>query len=133
MNELDEDGLERVDGKPVKVYETRFTGAIDLDPEDAADISSGVLVAFVVTARAAPPKFSEMPLKKGGGIKRVNSFKLQGLIPLDVDRATQVLDQLDVQMVGVNDPDSIVETTYVVPEQEQELGFDPNEAMLWQN
>ena len=60
--------------------------------------------------------------------KRINTFKLEGLVALDPDRAKQVYDTLGEHIEGVNE--GLVETSFVLPEEEQELGFDPQEAIL---
>jgi hypothetical protein len=126
MKELNEEGHELVDGKAVKLYEIRFTGSIILTPEEASSIASGDSVSCFVNGRVQPPKFSLV--KKTGEMKRQNVIKLESLVPLDPDRATQVLDNLDLKINGVND--GIVDTVYVLPEEEQELGFDATQAFL---
>ncbi len=126
MKELNEDGFEVIDGKPVKLYEIRFTGSLTLTPEEAASIGSGDLVSAFVSGRVQPPKFSQVA--KTGEYKRQNTIKLESLIPIDGDHAAHVCDTLGITVNGVND--GIVETTYVLPEEEQELGFNPQEALL---
>lgn len=119
MKKLNEEGLELVDGKVVSIYETRFTGSFILEPEDAASISSGDVVSFIVRGVAGPPKFAQD--KKTGQYKRVNSFKIDELTALSPDRAKQVYDSLDIPVEGVNE--GIVETKYVVPEEQLDLGM----------
>ncbi len=130
MKELSEDGFETVDGKKIQLYEIKFNGSILLTPDEAASISTGDLVSFMVTARNGPPKFDQHKKKDDykGCYKRINTFKLEGLVALDPDRAKQVYDTLGEHVEGVNE--GLVETSFVLPEEEQELGFDPQEAML---
>ena len=126
MKELNEDGFEIIDGKPVRLYEIRFSGSIILTPEEAANISSGDQVAAFVSGRVQPPKFSQVA--KTLEYKRQNTIKLESVIPIDPDQAAHVCDTLDIKVNGVND--GIVDSIYVVPEEEKELGFDPQEALL---
>lgn len=126
MKELNEDGFEVIDGKPVRLYEIRFTGSLMLTPEEAADISSGDQVSAFVTGRVQPPKFSQVA--KTGEYKRQNTIKLEALIPVSQDQASYVCDSLGVSVNGVND--GIIETIYVLPEEEQDLGFDPEEGVI---
>lgn len=126
MKELNEDGFEIIDGKPVRLYEIRFAGSILLTPEEAANISSGDQVAAFVSGRVQPPKFSQVA--KTLEYKRQNTIKLESVIPIDPDQAAHVCDTLGVKVNGVND--GIIDTIYVLPEEEKELGFDPQEALL---
>jgi hypothetical protein len=126
MKELNEDGFEIIDGKPVRLYEIRFTGSILLTPDEAASIGSGDQVAAFVSGRVQPPKFSQVT--KTGEYKRQNVIKLESLIPIDPDQAAFVCDTLNVKVNGVND--GIVETIYIAPEEEQDLGFNPEEGLL---
>lgn len=126
MKELNEDGFEVIDGKPVRLYEIRFTGSLILTPEEAAGISSGDQVSAFVTGRVQPPKFSQVV--KTGEYKRQNTIKLEALIPISQDQAKYVCDSLGINVNGVND--GIVETIYIVPEEEQDLGFNPKEGLL---
>ena len=90
MKELNEDGFEIIDGKPVRLYEIRFSGSIILTPEEAANISSGDQVAAVVSGRVQPPKFSQVA--KTLEYKRQNTIKLESVIPIDPDQAAHVCD-----------------------------------------
>lgn len=108
MKQVDEEGIERVDGRPVTLYETKFAGAHPLDLEDAIDISTGDLVTFMVTARAEAPKFAYV--KKTGEYKRTNTFKMEAVIPLSPDNARKMYDGMNVGVMGVND--GIVEYSY---------------------
>lgn len=126
MKELNEDGKEIIDGKPVEEYEIRFTGSYLLGADDGAGISTGDTVTFMVTGVAQPPKFSENV--KSGIWKRINSLKIKSLTTLDTDKAKQVYDALDVEVEGVNE--GIVHVKYVAPVEEQELGFNPEDAVL---
>lgn len=126
MKELNEDGKEIIDGKPVEEYEIRFTGSYILGADEGAGISTGDTITFMVTAVAQPPKFSENV--KSGIWKRINSCKVQNLTSLDPDKAKQVYDALDLDVEGVNE--GIVFTKYVAPVEEQELGFNPEDAAI---
>ena len=126
MKELNEDGKELIDGKPVEEYEVRFTGSYILGADEGAGISAGDTVTFMITAVAQPPKFSENI--KSGIWKRINSCKIRNLTPLDPDKAKQVYDALDVDVEGVNE--GIVHIRYVAPVEEQELGFNPEDTVL---
>jgi hypothetical protein len=127
MKELNEDGKEMIDGKPVEEYEIRFTGSYVLDADEGAGISTGDTVTFMVTGVAMPPKFSENI--KSGIWKRINSCKIKDLTPLDADKAKQVYDALDLEVEGVNE--GIVHVKYIPPVEEQSLGFNPEDAVLW--
>ena len=122
MKELDEYGREVFDGRVVALYETRFTGAIMLEPEDGAGMATNDQVTFIVTARVAPPKFSQV--KKTGEYKRVNSLKLEEAVPIDPDIAAKLYDELKVQVGGVNNG-PIEDGSLDEPEEEKDLGFDP--------
>jgi hypothetical protein len=126
MKELNEEGFEVIDGKPVRLYEIRFTGSIILEPEEAASIGSGDQISAFVTGRVQPPKFSQVA--KTGEYKRQNTIKLEALIPVGVEQASFICDNLGVSVNGVNE--GIIETIYVLPEEEQDLGFNPEEGVL---
>ena len=128
MKELNENGFEMVDGKKIQLYEIKFTGSMLLSPEDAASISTGDLVTFMVTARNGPPKFDQHKKKDDykGCYKRINTFKLEGLVPLDNDEAKQIYDNLGEHIEGVNE--GLVYVSFLEDE-DDELGFDPQEAI----
>ena len=129
MKELDESGVEYVDGRPVDLYEMKFSGSIFLDAAEAAQISAGDLVSFIVVARATTPSFKEVKkAKTPTKLKRVNACKLEELHPITPDRAKFLYDAFQIKVEGVND--GIVNTGYVPSSSEQVLGFDPQEAML---
>lgn len=98
-------GIEYFDGEPVSVYEGRFTGTFDLDT-DAAALSYGDQVTFIVTARVDTPKFSRV--RKTGDTKRTNSMRIEDVTQVSKDRAMYLLDSVGVKVFGVND--GIVET-----------------------
>lgn len=126
MKELSEDGKEFVDGRPVEMYEMKFTGSVLLTPEEAASISAGDMVSLLVTAQAQPPVFKEAKRAKSiPYIKRVNSLKLQDLTCLSPDKAKFMYDSLGEHIEGVND--GVVDVSYNKEKQEEELGFDPKE------
>lgn len=126
MKELNEDGKEYVDGRPVEMYEMKFSGSVLLTPDEAASISAGDIVSLLVTAQAQPPVFREV--KKGKSpnyIKRVNSLKLQDLTPLSQDKAKFMYDSIGDHVEGVND--GVVDVSYKPKEEEKDLGFNPEE------
>lgn len=126
MKELDEAGLEYVDGRPVEMYEMKFSGSVLLTPDEAADISAGDIVTLLVTAQAQPPVFKEAKRTKSiPYIKRVNSLKLQDMTCLSPDKAKFMYDSIGEHVEGVND--GVVNVKYNKPKQEEELGFNPEE------
>lgn len=126
MKELNEEGFEVVDGRTVRVYEIKFTGSIILEPEDAATIASGDSITCFVSGRVQPPKFSIVT--KTGEMKRQNVIKLEALIPIDSDTAAFALDTMGVKVNGVND--GIIDVPMFLPEQESDLGFNPEDVLL---
>lgn len=96
-----EDGVEFFDGKPVEIYEGRFSGGFQISEFDGPDISYGDQVTFLVTARVQTPKFSTE--RRTGQLKRLNTMKVEDVQPLSRDRAKYLLDQMGASVVGVND------------------------------
>lgn len=112
MKEL-KDGVEFFDGEPVGYYEGRFSGVFELE-QDAAALSCGDQVTFIVTARLDSPKFGRV--RKSGELKRTNSLKVESVTQVSKDRAMYMLDSVGVKVFGVND--GIIEAT---PEPAPEL------------
>ena len=95
------DGQEFVDGKPVEVYEGKFSGPFELDEFDGATMCSGELVTFVVTARVDLPKFGYV--RKTGQAKRVNTLKVESALLVDAEKAKYMYDNMNVSVIGIND------------------------------
>lgn len=100
------DGVEYQDGVPVLRYKGRFSGTWETEQEDGAALSNGELVAFVVVGRAASPKFDTD--KKSSQLVRQNTFKIEEVIQLTIDRAEFLLDQIGKKVHGINE--GLVET-----------------------
>lgn len=115
MSKVLKDGREYFDGDAVDIYEGRFTGPFEMDEEDGAPISNGDLVTFLVTARVDTPKFSYV--RKSGDLKRSNTMKVVAVIPIELDKARAMLDQLGESVEGVNDGIIEGEVTIVKPEE----------------
>lgn len=126
MKELNEEGFEVVDGRTVRVYEIRFTGSIILEPEDAASIGSGDILTCFVSGRVQPPKFSIVA--KTGEMKRQNVIKLEAVLPIDQDAASHALDVIGFKVNGIND--GIIDVPMILPPEEEELGFNPEDILI---
>lgn len=95
------DGQEYQDGIPVDRYKGRYSGTWETDPSDGAPLSTGELVAHVVISRVSSPKFDTD--KKSNELVRSNTYKIEEVIQLSIDRARYLLDSLDVKVNGIND------------------------------
>lgn len=105
------DGSEFFDGQKVAVHQGRFTGKFDLDEPEGVSISTGDQCTFMVTVRAASPKFTTDP--KTGALRRENTFRMESASLIDPDQARFLYDSMDLYVEGVN--------TGLI---EAELGFD---------
>ena len=126
MKALNEDGLEHIDGRPVEDYEAKIVNAFAMETEDAVGISDGDLITFMVTVRAETPKF--ISNKKSGRIKRQNQFRVQDVVTMDPDKAKVLYDNLEMKVYGIND--GLVEVSYIVKDEEKELGFNPADGAM---
>lgn len=95
------DGQEFVDGKPVEVYDGKFTGTFEMDEFDGASMCSDELVTFIVTARVDMPVYGRV--RKTGQAKRTNKLKLESAILVDAEKAKYMYDNMNVAVFGVND------------------------------
>jgi hypothetical protein len=123
--ELSKDGVEYQDGTPVKVYEGSFKGKWIEDNDTAAARSSGDIGVALVHYRIDVPKFSH--IAKSGELKRVNTFIVEDIEHIDIDKAKAMYDNLDKKINGIND--GLIEVSYLEPEQDQEFGFDVQGAL----
>lgn len=101
MKELDEHGRELFDGKPVTAYGFKFTGEVVLGPEEGAAIASGDRVTFIVTADAK--SFTVKEFKDSEEVKRINTFKLDNVVPVDYDRARKLYEAIGQELLDVDE------------------------------
>ena len=87
---LESDGKEYVDGKPVEIYDAKFKGTFGMDEVDASPITSGDEVFFIVTATAQMPSFSSPSKVKG--LKRTNVFSIDEAMLVSREKLMKMLD-----------------------------------------
>lgn len=75
------------DGHHIDLYDCKFTGSFEVDPEYAEDMAYGDVVAFVVTGTLTNATVKNAA---GGDTKRVNSFKIGFAKPLTIEEGEQV-------------------------------------------
>lgn len=92
-------GREVLDGEPVAEYQGRFTGAFDIDYADGTGITQDDTVSFIVTARV--DSFASKKTKAGDR-KRINVLKVVDSHMIDKHEARYILDEMDVQVPGIN-------------------------------
>lgn len=91
VKKLTADGVEITsDGEAVDAYDGKFTGVFMMENWDAAPISNGDPVMFLVSARTENPIFKHV--KKTGELKRTNPFRVEEAILVDKDIARTMLD-----------------------------------------
>lgn len=91
MKELDGQGKEMVDGKPVEIYDARFKGSFGMDEVDASPIALGDEVYLIVTATAQMPSFSSPSKVKG--LKRTNVFSVDDVTVVSREKLLKMLDE----------------------------------------
>ena len=123
--ELSKDGVEYQDGTPVKIYEGSFKGKWIEDNDTAAARSSGDIGVAIVYYRIDVPKFSHVA--KSGELKRVNTFIVEDIEHIDIDKAKVIYDNLDKKVNGIND--GLIEISYLEPEKDKDFGFDVQGAL----
>ncbi len=111
-------GVEVFDGKEVVSYAGRFSGAFDVDVEKGAQMANDDLYGFFVTARVADAKFSVG--KTTGLLSRANTFTVEDVEVLDLDKAKWLYDQLGKVVTGVTE---MIETKIPVVDENQESLF----------
>jgi hypothetical protein len=62
---------QRFDGQPVSIYEGRFNGGFEIDPDAANQLGLDGLAVFVVAARVGRAQFETL---KSGDLRRRNIF-----------------------------------------------------------
>mgnify|MGYP003495303816 CR=1 FL=1 len=122
MKTLNEDGLEYIDGRPVELYEIKFVNAYPMEQIDAAGISDGDEITFLVTARVETPKFISQ--KKSGQIRRQNAARITDINFLDPDKARAMYDSIEAQ------PSLVSPVTITKIVEEKHLGLDPAEGAI---
>ena len=91
---LDADGVEHTpDGEAVTLYDGKFMGVFLMENWDAAPISSGDQVTFIVHARCEDPIYKHV--KKTGELKRTNPFRVEEFRCVDADVAAVLYDALE--------------------------------------
>lgn len=123
MKTLNEDGLEYIDGRPVELYEVKFVNAYPMEQLDAAGISDGDEVIFLITARVETPKFTSN--KKSGQIRRQNTARITDINYLDPDKAKAMYDAIESQPMTTASPVTV--SKILDP---KHLGFDPEEGVI---
>lgn len=118
MKSLGEDGLERIDGRPVELYDGKFVNAFLMEQLEAVGISDGDLLVFTVIARAETPKF--VSNKKSGQIKRVNQFRIEEVQTMTPEKAAM--------LKGLAVEENPVTVSKIV--QEVNLGFNPEDGEI---
>jgi len=121
MKQLNEEGLELIDGRPIEIYEGKIVNAFEMEQEDAVGLSDGDLITIVATVRVETPKF--ISIKKSGQMKRQNQMRLIEQFVLDSDKAKVLLDNLD--SVILQNPVTV--TQIGTP---ANLGFNPADLEL---
>lgn len=96
---LDEDGFEMIDGRPVEIYEGRFTNTFEMEFEEGSVLSDGGFVTMLITAEIGTPKFNS---NKQGQLKRANQMKVIDARSLSQDEAIHILDSMGQLPNAVN-------------------------------
>lgn len=96
------DGVEYVDETPVSAYVARVSGSFDLDPLIAQTFVRGDLHTFLVTVRHDSRQQSS---NKGvpGTVKLTETMKVEDATFIDREKAIFMLDNLGVEVIGVNE------------------------------
>lgn len=96
------DNVEYIDGVEVSAYVGRMPGSFDIDAHIGQTFYRGDLHTFLVTVRHESRQ--EGP-NKGlpGTVKLTETLKIQDATYIDRDKAIFMLDNLGVNIIGVND------------------------------
>jgi hypothetical protein len=90
---LDANGVEHTpDGEPVTLYDAKMVGTFVMENWDAAPISSGDQVTFIIHARCEDPIYKH--IKKTGELKRTNPFRIEDFTCVDSDVAGVLYDAI---------------------------------------
>jgi NACalpha-BTF3-like transcription factor len=89
----------RFDGLPVEIYDGKFAGTFDMEPEQGEDVAYDDVLTFLVVAVAGKVAIGAT---KSGDLKRTNTFEILNVNTVPQSLAIKVANELSVQADGVN-------------------------------